>query len=500
MSRIKTAFIILSFVFKFQSVICQHLTEKIKTTASIGFRTGNGKLNPFWVRSNQNGMVPLETNNLFTAIRLSKDYDSTFSLNKKLNKTDIGFGLTVVANAGSVNQIQLNEAFFKFRFLNLEAYIGRRREIFGITDSTQSSGALIWSGNATPLPKIQISIPNFTPIFKSKIFFYKATFAHGWFGNQQYVQNYFLHQKTLYGKIGKSNWPINLIGGINNQVHWGGYSDHIKNSPGASQNGYLPSGFNSFLSSAFPLPIIKKTFPPNISLLYDNLNYGGNHLGSLDLATEINLQSLSLLMYRQIPYELGSLFSSLVNADDGIYGLTLKLKKPFYSVNKITIEGLHTYNQGYYRSGIAKLLGLPDKHYGELHRYFNHGQYNDGWSYNGNGIGNPLILSNNQINSEGKISDPQFLFSNYSQTKLLYFAISGNQQKIKYLIKSNYGIYRATNGPYISNNPSIPQFSFFSCLDYPIKNINFNLSFGLDRGSMLENNFGFSFQASKTWF
>lgn len=500
MSRLRTSLIILSFIFKFQQVISQPLTKKINKTASIGFRTGNGKLNPFWLRSNQNGMVPLETNNVFTAVGLSKDYDSTFNLNKKLNKTDIGFGLTMVANVGSANQIQLNEAFLKFRFFNLEAYIGRRREIVGITDSTQSSGALIWSGNAMPLPKIQISVPNFTPIFKSKFFFYKASFAHGWFGNQKYVQNYFLHQKTLYGKIGNSKWPINLTGGLNNQVHWGGYSDHIKNSPDASQNGYLPSGFNSFLSSAFPLPIIRKKFPPNITLLYDNLNYGGNHLGSLDLATEINLQSLTLLMYRQIPYELGSLFSSLVNADDGIYGLTLKLKNQFYSIDKITIEGLYTYNQGYYRSGIARLLGLPDKHNGELHRYFNHGQYNDGWSYNGNGIGNPLILSNNQIDKTDKLSDPQYLFSDYSQTKLIYLAISGNQKAIKYLIKSNYGIYRATNGPYISNNPSVPQFSFFSNLDYPIKNINFSFSFGLDRGGMLENNFGFSFQASKSWF
>lgn len=490
----------LSFLLIIVSINNTLVLAQIKKSITVGIRTGNTKNNPFWLRSNQNGMVPLKTNNLYSSASIYKSYDSTYNIDKKLNKTALGFGLKTALNVGAENKLQLMEAYIKYRFFNYEIYVGRRSEIFGITDSTLSSGSMIWSGNALPLPKVQFSVPYFTPIFKSKIFSYKASFAHGWFGNQPYVQGHFLHQKTLYGKIGKPQWKVQLLGGVNNQVQWAGYSEYLKNSPGASQNGYLPNGFNSFMSSAFPLPIIRKMFPPNINLLYDELNYGGNHVGSLDLATYLNLKPATIQIYRQIPYELGSLFSSLVNADDGIYGISVKFNKPIYSVSKITIEGLHTYNQGYYRSGVARVLGLPDKHNGELHRYFNHGQYNDGWSYKKNGIGNPLILSNNQINKEGKISDSQFLFSDYSQTKLLYLALSGSKNKINYVLKTNYGQYRATMGPYVPQNKSFPQFSFFSNLDYSRKNTNFMFSFAFDKGEMLNNSLGFALQVTKTWF
>jgi len=473
--------------------------KKTEKYAGSGFRVASNKSNPFWIRSNEYGTVPFQSNNLFVSAGLKKEYDSTFNIQKKLLPLDIGYGFQLFSNIGTANTFSINEGYLKIRFKFLEVYGGRRREIIGLTDSTLSSGSIIWSGNAIPIPKIQISTPNYVPIFKSKMFFFKAALAHGWFGNQYYVQKYYLHQKALYGKFGKSEWKINLLAGVNNQMQWGGYSDYIKNSPGASANGYLPSGFNAFISGAFPFPYIRKKFPPNISLLYDNLNYGGNHLGSLDIAAQIKLKKSTLFLYKQMPYELGSLFTGLVNADDGIYGISIKLKKPVYSLTAITLEGLHTFNEGYYRSGISRLLGLPDNHFGEPHRYFNHGQYNDGWSYNQNGIGTPFIFNNVQIDPLNKTYDNKFNFSNYNQVKLLYVALEGRKDKLGYKVKSNFGYYRQTLGAYIPNNPLFKQFSFYSDINRNVKRLNFKFSIAIDKGEMLQNNIGCTFMISKKW-
>jgi hypothetical protein len=467
------------------------------TNIGAGIIVSSSNNTAFWQRTNRNGNIPLASNLGYFYFNTHRNYDSTFNINKKLKKFGYGYGFGVHANFGKNSQFLIPEGYLKFRYSGMELYIGRRKEIVGLTDSTLSSGSIIWSQNAMPIPKIQFSMPDYIGIFGSKLIYIKGSFAHGWFGNQFYVQDYFLHQKTLYGKIGKPNWKVHFFGGLNNQMQWAGYSDFIKNNAGSSKNGYLPFGFNSFFSAAFPLPYIRRKFPPNFTLLYDATGYGGNHIGSLDLATQIYSKIGRILLYRQIPYELGSLFTSLVNADDGIYGMSVKLKKSFYSINSITIEGIHTYNQGYYRAGIARLLNLPDRHFGELHRYFNHGQYNDGWSYFTNAIGTPLVLSNQQLNPENKLKDNQFLFSNYSQTKQIYFAVNGHIDNFTYLLKTNFGYHRATMGSYMVFNPSIFQFSGLSMVEYKHKNTNFKVSFALDQGQMLFKSRGLEFGIQK---
>ena len=63
-----------------------------------------------------------------------------------------------------VDQFLIPVAYIKAKFGAFEIYAGRRKEIFGLVDSTLSSGSYIWSGNALPMPKIQISTPNFVSL------------------------------------------------------------------------------------------------------------------------------------------------------------------------------------------------------------------------------------------------------------------------------------------------------------------------------------------------
>ena len=451
---------------------------------------------PFWLRSNQYGVVPLESQ--FVTFRGSahREYDSTKNKNQKLKKFSYGYGAWGVVNVGKINQIILPEAYIKVRYGAFEFYGGRRREVVGLVDTMLTSGSYIWSGNALPMPKIQISIPNYTSIIGHGLISIKGSFAHGWFGNQTFTQNYFLHQKTLYGRIGKPHWKISLYSGFNHQVQWGGYSPALINDPYSSKNGFLPSDFNAFMNIAFPFPFIRKAFQPKIKLNYDSDNYGGNQLGTLDFAGELKLEKLKILVYRQLPYDLGSLFTSFVNADDGLYGASFKLYKPFLSINGITIEGFHSFNQGVYRSGIARLFNIRDKHFGELHSYLNHGQYIDGWSYKGLGIGTPLILSNNQLSD--KSYQNEYTFSAFNKVKSIYGALEGKIAQFNYGIKVNYALYGRSG--YVSNIVLLPQFSYILYTNFRIKNDYYiKFSQASDSGKMLNRSSSFSISILKNW-
>ncbi|WP_373511125.1 hypothetical protein [Persicitalea sp.] len=109
------------------------------------------------------------------------------------------------------------------RYGAFELYAGHRREIVGLVDTTLTAGSYIWSGNALPVPKVQLSIPDYTPVlFKNKILAVKGQYSHGWFGSGDSTRNYYLHQTALYVRLGKPSWRFRMHGGFNPPGPMGG--------------------------------------------------------------------------------------------------------------------------------------------------------------------------------------------------------------------------------------------------------------------------------------
>ena len=114
----------------------------------------------------------------------------------------------------------------------------------------------------------------------------------------------------------------------------------------------------------------------------------GNHLGSIDLAINIDFDHWDLLAYRQFLYDDGSLFYG-TNLDDGLNGLRFRNKrypnKTTIFFKQITIEYLFTGSQG----GDVFVYEDPERRGQD--DYFNHSQYIDGWTYFGRTIGTPFL-------------------------------------------------------------------------------------------------------------
>jgi Capsule assembly protein Wzi len=471
---------------------------KIQKEAIFGLMGSTIGENPLWARSNTWGTMPLKSNGAFLGASIHKEYDSTYTIDRKLKKTDWGFGVSAFSSISSEARIVLPEAYVKGRWRALELHVGRFKQVHGIgADNPVTSGGFIWSDNALPITKVQLAIPNYVSIAGKGLISIKGNFAHGWFGKQPYTINYYLHQKMLYGKLGKESWPVTMEAGLNNQIQWGGYSETLKDYKYSTDNGYFPSDFNAFLSAAFPLPYIRKKFPPKIKLEYDGANYGGNVLGSLDFGLNLRILNSKLKIYRQMPYETGSLFTSLVNADDGIYGLSLHIPKSSLPFTHLTIEGIHTYNQGIYRAGIARLFDIKDQHFGELHGYLNHGQYLEGWSNKKKGIGTPLLPPDFEVSKLNTINT----FSSFNQVKGIYFGLQGNNPVGSYIIRTSFMNYRQTGGGYVPNNADISQISFSAKYSYQFRpNAIIDIQLAYDNEGFLKRNVGLILAWRRSWY
>lgn len=474
-----------------------------KKEVSIGTYLSTSGQNPFWLRSNQYGTVPLESQTLNLSASFHKEFDSTkISLNK-LQKLGFGYGINPVVIVGKVNKVLLPEAYIKTRLGAFEFYAGRRREIVGLVDTTLTSGSYIWSGNALPIPKLQISIPNYTSIIGKGLLSIKGAFAHGWFGTQGVIKNYYLHQKYLYGRVGKPSWKVKFYGGINHQVQWGG---EIKNLSYKNvlntfrEDGTLPNSFNDFVRITTGVSVGQLRIDGKIDTTqfssFDLYNRSGNHLGSVDIAIELDFKKINLLIYRQSIYEDGSLYH-MNNITDGILGIGLKLKKNS-AFKKVVFEVVNTKNQGGTFDPRPWIQGNDN--------YFNHGQYLNGWSYNNSVIGTPLIsfdetTSKNLPRIEIINNSLSYTTTRINNNRVFAFNLSAFLSYKRFSIASKY-IYSINRGTFTEAfPPHTNQNSILIQINHSLlkKNLSQSLCISIDNGNLFNNTLGFFYTIKKSF-
>jgi hypothetical protein len=347
---------------------------------------------PFWLRANQYGIVPLSGPLVRLRTSLGADYQvgkkTFFDTTGRRPLLDWGYAVEAVANVGATTELLLPEVYLKGRLGAFELYAGRRREVVGLVDTLLTTGAYAWSGNALPIPKIQIGLYQYTPVPLTKgIVSFLGAFAHGWFDNRgRLIKGSYLHHKYLYGRLGKPTWPFRLYGGFNHQVIWGGKADPGVLSELVSVGGQLPTGPQYFSAVVFGSRGQWKPGDPNTTTFEDNRI--GNHLGSLDVGFDLDLGSWNVYGYRQFLYDDGSLFYG-TNMADGLNGLRLKNRRkpegqPVF-LHQLTLEYLYTESQG----GGAFIIDDPEQRGRD--DYFNHSQFIDGWTHLDRTIGTPFF-------------------------------------------------------------------------------------------------------------
>lgn len=229
----------------------------------------------------------------------------------------------------------------------------------------------------------------------------------------------------------------------------------------------------------------------------------GNHLGSIDIGFEYQFKNLRLTLYRQSIYEAGGL-AHLANIEDGLNGLSIENLKPKNHRSdwrKILVEVLYTRKQSK-----DSWSPYPGEVYFEP--YYNHGQYIQGWSYSGIGLGTPFVSVRNHLRNE-LASDPSEYFIN-NRVLVYHLGVEGSVSGISYTLKcslsNNYGTY-LTAGPDeaegISNAGEFGLFGIQKQLSsYLAMDKRFASGLGLgfigafDYGDLYYNSFGMFLRAS----
>ncbi|GAB3266894.1 capsule assembly Wzi family protein [Larkinella harenae] len=415
----------------------RQLYAEVSTLVSSADRT------PFWLRANQFGTVPLTAPVGTLRIGLSGTVLLNDTTKNRLNRAwTLVYGAEAVGNAGKSSQFLVPEAYMAVAHRGIALVAGRRREVIGLVDSTLSSGSYAWSGNALPIPKVQFGTRGFVPLGRRGWLALNGFIAHGWYADTWYMQHSFLHQKSLFVRVGKPSSTVRLYAGINHHVQWGGRSAYI--DPKLAVNGQLPGRLSDFPNVLFAI----RTNGLNNDRIssFDYVNLYGNHLGSIDFGGELRFASVSVFGYHQHAFDdvTGMFFKNL---PDGLSGIRLRTNRPGkakFQLNEVLLEFLTTLNQS------GPTLYQADKNWKGADNYFNNSQYLEGWTYRDRVIGTPFLTRRDDIRAQYRNASGWAIANNRVEVwhAALRATVAGRiDLRVKASYSRNHGIPEVFLGP-----------------------------------------------------
>ena len=376
------------------TAIC-YATELSDSTLSTGFEgsyeveaaasVSSGGHTPFWLITNRSGLGSVKTNTGFVraAAHAGGRIDRHWSLRG---------GVDLVGSWRSESPFLIRELYGAIRYRAFELSAGSRLENDRLVDMHLSSGDLLFSGNAVPIPQIKLSMPGYMDIPGLNGWLgFKAFFSIGWLTDSRWQRNYvgenkryfsdvMYHSKGLRLRIGNpSIHPLTFEGGLEMAAQYGGKvmidGEVIKKMPASLKDFFhvvIPSGGGG---SDFP--------GEEVNVLG---NHGGEGSGRLNWRLR---QDLGLSAYYLHFFDDHSMMFFDYVWHDGLFGLELTLpSNPV--VGKVVYEYLYMKDQ----SGPFlwdHTSDLPEQVSGDDDYYNNH--LYAGWEHWGMGIGNPLIIS-----------------------------------------------------------------------------------------------------------
>ena len=424
-----------------------------------------GNMLPFWLQSNRHGDIsasPL-SGNLTAGIHKPAthphrwfDYDFAVSITGRIQKQHALIPPTI----NQLAHFYSNLAYAHLRLYCIDLTAGIIPQSYGIPDGELTSGGLLFSNNAHPMPQVSIGIDQWTA-FPGLYGYLKIRggIRNMWMIDNMYVEKAMIHHKWIGGKIG-GKLPVNISYEFHHAAQWGGYSPAY---------GDLGNNWNAFLNALF--------VRSGGSMATDQINAQGNHIGSQILTLDVKGNKWKVSAYWQNISEDGPIkfIGFGMNTPDGLWGINITQQHwPF--ISGLTYEFVQTTDQsGPFHDKDGFVFGGNDS-------YYTNSIYQNGWNYWYRTIGNPFITSP-IYNTDGTI------YTHNNRVEAHFIGIKGNiygyQYRVMCSYADNYGTY---NKPLRSNNTAI----LMECCKHVEKawGLDFCLSIAGDFGSQFGNTCG----------
>ena len=356
----------------------------------------------------------------------------------------------------------VNELFAEIDFYSFFLRVGKKYSSTEDYSGVLSSGSILVSKNASPIPEVRIGLLDYVNIpFTRDVLQIKGDLSHGWLQGDRSVSDVLIHEKSLYLKVNYFN-NLKAYGGLVHEALWGGTADG-KETMNVSFENYV----NIFLNNS----------GGEDASLGDQINKLGNHLGIWDFGISGNFTNIDFNLYYQHYFEDGS-GMRFQNRYDGLWGGTFSSKKLNY-INNITVEYLTTKHQ----SGDTHNIG--DEILGGRDSYYHHFMYKNGWSHLNNIIGNSFFSTTGN-NESLRISN--------NRMNVLHLGVDGAiSNKLSYKVLGAYGIYYPSYAGsilYPDETQIWHTYGEISFNDIYMNNLDLQLGFAYDFGDV-DSVFGF---------
>jgi len=366
-----------------------------------------GKHTPFWMVNRNWGMTPLHAGNCYLRGGVSHE--------QKFNSDWLwGVGIDLAGGSGSsCGKIWIQQIYGQLDWKGLRLELGSRETYTSLLDEYLSSGDMLASNNARPVPEIKVRLKEFVlvPYTKGNMYF-KGDFSVGkpmdskWQESialphtQEYTKNVLSHRKAVYFRFGniEEKHKLQLTLGLNHYVQWGGI---VHRRDYAGGDGYEAPFHQPNDLLAFFKIVIPQRGGANYSL-NDSENYAGGHSGTILAKFDYKVNDANQLsVYLMDFFKTGGNLRAL---RDMLYGIQYKSSEKKL-LSGVLFEYLYTKHQG----GPIHFV-LQDDAHAYLRNtetgnndYYNNGDYTTLFSHYGQTLGTPLFLSPAYTCDDGRL-------------------------------------------------------------------------------------------------
>lgn len=479
----KRFYFILLILLLGTTLSAQNLMYKVETVGAVA----SSDTPPTWHLSNRQGLSGEVARFGYMRGALSGCHD--LSKNYKLS-----WGADVVAGKNLTSSLYVQQAFVDVAWRMLNLSVGQKERWGELKNHRLSTGGLVESGNARPIPQVRIEVPEYYEFFHTNGWFkMRGHIAYGWFSDGEWQKDWVAqdmahtagvryHSKAIFFKVGKEErFPLSFELGLQMVAQFAGA---IYNKSNIKGNNYKnPTRLKDYFKIFIP-----SSGDSEYSGM-DKENIAGNHLGSWHGAINWQAKSWKARAYYEHVFDDHSqMFMEYGLWNEQLVGIELEFKN-FKWIKCVVLEYFNLKNHAgpvYHDSTdeIPDQVSCRDDNYN--HRWYN------GWFNYGMNIGTPLATS--PIYNENHILN---CYNNRNEA--FHIGIEGEPVKeISYRLllthSNNWGTYKAPFTDIKSNTAGLIEIGYKPSA---LKGWEVKASYAFDNGRLLGNNRSALFTISK---
>ncbi len=458
--------------------------DSVSYLAEVRATFSSGENTPFWLVNNLQGLGSPEKNNGWVRGAVFKKIDTQ-------RKFSWGAGLDLVGGWNAIAPFNVHQLYGEVKYRSLGLLLGSK-EIWGDYNNPRlSSGNLLYSGNAMPIPQLRIGIFDYAPFWGTNGWFsVKGYVSYGMFTDSKWQKSWatpdtkrtedvLFHSKELWLRGGNTDkFPLTGEIGIEMATQFGGRSiigDKVIS---------MPHSFKDWLKAL--IPVAGDSSTP----IDEQTNVQGNMLGCYNFALGWHPNTgWGIKAYFEHYFEDHSQMTFEYGWKDGLWGIEVQLPN-----NRFVSTFVYEYLASKDQTGAVlnnKTPELPEQVSGR-DGYYEHYIY-PGWQNWGMGIGNPLALS--------PIFNPDHTLS-FLTTRILahHIGISGNpinslNYRLLFSYSRNWGTYFKPLPEVLDNYNGLLEINW---QPKKFNGWNFTIGIAADGGQLIGKSFGFMMTISKT--